>query len=401
MDQQQLQQAFTSRFGESTETWRCFFAPGRVNLIGDHIDYHGGLVLPCAIENGTTLLVRPNGTDLVRVASLDVVGEYDISLSRPPHKETDHWSNYPAGVIAQWQAQNGVIKGMDCLYSGNLPTAAGLSSSAALEVVTAYALHCMSFDSAANFVAADLTQLALLCQRAENDFVGVQCGIMDQYASACGQKNHAMLLNCQTLECEQVPMQLDDCEIVLVNSNQQRGLSESKYNERVSETTEALSILQHEVDAEQLTAVTPEALEQHQHLFMNKALLYQRAKHVVSEQDRVQTAAAALKAGDIATVGQLMYASHDSLDQDYAVSSKPLNTLVDITRNNPDVLGARLTGAGFGGCTVNLVRSQHIEKFMQQVSAHYHSITGLSATFIRTTAGEGVRELSTDRGMDN
>nr|MBX2826174.1 galactokinase [Gammaproteobacteria bacterium] len=398
-----LLESFQALYGDSQLAVRCFFAPGRVNLIGDHIDYLGGLVLPCAIRYGTTLLARANNSDTIRLASLDIAGTTDISLHERLSKTGDSWFNYPMGVIDQWQRENKPVTGLDILYSGNLPPASGLSSSAALEVVTAFTLHCMGGVAAADVAAAgaaaagatppDLPALALLCQRAENQFVGVQCGIMDQYSSACGREQHAMMLNCQTLDCEHIPVQLGEYELVLINSNQARGLSDSKYNERVDETSTALTQLQTRLPIGQLTELTPEALDSNADLLAQHPVLLKRVRHVAGEQARVQQAAVALTAGDITRFGELMYASHDSLDQNYEVSSDPLNCLVDNTRSNPAVLGARLTGAGFGGCTVNIVHSSHVDEFCHTMATDYRSATGLDATFLRTTACDGVREL--------
>ena len=392
MNIQKLQQRFVERYGASDEPVRGFFAPGRVNLIGDHIDYNGGQVFPCAIAHGTALLIRRTSDSVVKLAS----DNFDLMANlRPDELETkydDHWINYPLGVLQQLHMAGVQTSGFECLYFGNLPSAAGLSSSAAIEVVTAFALNKLY---AANM---DLPAIAVLCQRAENQFVGVQCGIMDQYAVAMGEQGHAMLLDCQSLECEQVPLNLHDYTFVLVNTNQRRELSESLYNERVQQTAAALQLLQGRYAVKQLAELNLAQLEASKDLFGNGpsslSIEYTRACHVVEEQSRVVHAVAELKAGNLEEFGRLMYASHDSLRDQYGVSSDPLNLLVDLTRDNPDVLGARLTGAGFGGCTVNLVKQDRIDAFKQSISEPYKSATGLTATFLDFVPSQGVREVA-------
>ena len=387
MDIQALQQRFIERYGVTEEPVRAFFAPGRVNLIGDHIDYNGGQVFPCAIEHGTAMLIRRSNDEMVKLASDNFDLMANLRQEELETKYDDHWINYPLGVLQQFHMAGVKTAGFECLYFGNLPSAAGLSSSAAIEVVTAFALNELY---EANM---DLPAIAVLCQKAENQFVGVQCGIMDQYAVAMGEKGHAMLLDCQTLECEQVPLSLQDYSFVLVNTNQRRELSESLYNERVQQTMEALRLLQGQHEIMQLAELKVSQLEACKHLFSAHPTEYKRALHVVEEQNRVVQAVAELKASNLKEFGRLMYASHDSLRDQYGVSSDPLNLLVDLTRDNPDVLGSRLTGAGFGGCTVNLVKKGAIDTFKQTISEPYQSATGLTATFLDFVPCQGVREL--------
>jgi galactokinase len=239
-----------------------------------------------------------------------------------------------------------------------------------------------------------LTEIAQLSQRAENQFVGVQCGIMDQYAVANGKEGHAMLLDCESLDCQQIPLDLQHYTFVLVNTNQRRELSESRYNERVQETLDALKILQNQYPISQLAELSPTQLSESKGLFENRPIEYSRTLHVVGEQNRVVHAVAALQAGQLNEFGRLMYESHDSLRDHFGVSSDPLNLLVDLTRDNKDVLGARLTGAGFGGCTVNLVRRDAIETFKQSISEPYQNATGLTATFLDFKPSQGVREIT-------
>jgi len=387
MDIAELQQRFIERYGVNDEPVRTFFAPGRVNLIGDHIDYNGGQVFPCAIEHGTALLIRRSADSMVKLASDNFDLMANLRQDELETKYDDHWINYPLAVLQQFRMAGVATSGFECLFCGNLPSAAGLSSSAAIEVVTAFALNELY---SANM---DLPTIAKLCQLAENQFVGVQCGIMDQYAVAMGLEDHAMLLNCQSLECEQVPLTLHDYTFVLVNTNQRRELSESLYNERVEQTATAKRLIQAQQSIDELAELSLDQLKACQSLFSNHSVEYERACHVVEEQSRVVRAVAALKASDLKEFGALMYASHDSLRDQYGVSSEPLNLLVDLTRDNPDVLGARLTGAGFGGCTVNLVKKDRIDDFKRTISEPYQSETGLTATFLDFAPSQGVREI--------
>ncbi len=387
MNLSELKAQFVERFGESDQPLRAFFAPGRVNLIGDHTDYSGGQVFPCAIEHGTTLLIRPSDDPAIKLASSNFDLTATLTEAEIEIKYDDHWINYPLGVLQQFKLAGIAASGFECLYSGNLPSAAGLSSSAAIEVVTAYALNELFGGG------MDLLAIAKLSQRAENEFVGVQCGIMDQYAVAMGVKGHAMLLDCQTLQCEQVPLDLPAHTFVLVNTNQRRELSESLYNQRVQETTRALELLKNRFSINELAELTKDQLASANDLFAEMPVEYARAEHVVNEQHRVITAVAALKANRVADFGRLMYESHDSLRDLYGVSSDPLNLLVDLTRDNASVLGSRLTGAGFGGCTVNLIERDALDAFKESISEPYQRATGLTATFFGFQPSQGVREI--------
>lgn len=386
---QSLYDQFIERYGASNQPVRTFFAPGRVNLIGDHTDYNGGLVFPCAIEYGTTLMIRPTESLSYQLASTNFDLIAVLSADQANRKYGDHWINYPLGVLQQFVARAPLDGGFECLYSGNVPNGGGLSSSAAIEVVTAFAINSL-FDR-----KLDLLELVKMSQRAENDFVGVQCGIMDQYAVAFAERDHAMQLDCQTLDCEQIPLTLGDYRIVLINTNQRRELSESKFNERVTETQQALEILAPVSGASQLAHVTPEQLAEHRQRFEQQPELLKRATHVVSEQQRVRLAVEALRNNDLARFGELMFESHASLRDDYEVSSDALNTLVELAAGTQGVLGARLTGAGFGGCTVNLVHEQQLQHFEQSIGDAYQQRTGLSADFYQITPSQGVRELHT------
>lgn len=387
MNHAQLHEQFIERYGPSDQPIRSFFAPGRVNLIGDHTDYNGGLVFPCAIEYGTTLLIRPTDAATFQLASTNFDLIAVLSSDQTNRKYGDHWINYPLGVLQQFLSESPLNGGFECLYSGNVPNGAGLSSSAAISVVTSFAINAL-FNC-----GHDLLTLVKMARRAENDFVGVQCGIMDQYAVAFGEQNHAMQLDCESLRCEQVPLTLGDYRIVLINTNQRRELSESLFNQRVTETSEALSGLAAATGASTLANVTPEQLNSHTALLADNPVLLKRARHVVSEHQRVIHAVDALRHNNLARFGELMLESHASLRDDYCVSSEPLDTLVELASDSQGVLGARLTGAGFGGCTVNLVHADQLAAFEHRVGQAYQQRSGLSADFYTITPSQGVREL--------
>ena len=386
MKQAELKRLFLERFGESQEDIRTFFAPGRVNLIGDHTDYNGGLVFPCAIHYGTTLVIRPTTNNTYQLASTNFDLFAVLSKDQVNQKYGDYWINYPLGVIQQFSEDD--LNGFECLYSGNVPNGAGLSSSASISVVTAFAINEL-FDC-----GLDNIEIIKIAQSAENDFVGVQCGVMDQYAVTMGRGDCAMMLNCDSLACEQIPLDLGENAIVLINTNQRRELSESKYNERVVETRRALELLQSRYSVSQLVKITPQQLAESEALFTTAdATVYKRARHVVSEHHRVKAAVVALRDQNLQGFGQLMFESHASLRDDYDVSSDPLNALVDIAAEVDGVLGARLTGAGFGGCTVNLVHRDQIDELSHRVAMAYPEKTGLTAELHQITPAQGVREV--------
>jgi len=300
----------------------------------------------------------------------------------------DNWINYPLGVLDQFIKQGADIDGIECLFSGNVPNGAGLSSSASIEVVTAFAIN-QVFD-----IELPLMDLVHLAQNAENDFVGMQCGIMDQFAVAMAKQSHAMLLDCATLEYRQVPLTLDKHAIVLANTNQRRELNESAYNDRVAECTRALALLQPRIGIQALGELTPVQLEEQVSAFADDPIALSRARHVAGENARVRSAVPLLEAGDLDGFGQLMNASHDSLRDLFDVSSEPLNHLVSIARAQAGVSGSRLTGAGFGGCTVSLVTRISIDDFINNVGRHYQEATGLTADFYTIDPGDGVHEVS-------
>lgn len=382
-----LTRRFYDKFGKAELPPRVFYAPGRVNLIGDHTDHTGGVVFPCGIDRGTLLLMRRTGNQQYRFASSNFDLYAELSKNQIGQTYGDNWINYPLGVLDQFVKKGADIDGIECLFSGNVPNGAGLSSSASIEVVTAFAINQM-FD-----IGLSMMELVHLAQAAENDFVGMQCGIMDQFAVAMANADHAMLLDCATLEYRQVPLVLDEYAIVLANTNQRRELNESAYNSRVKECTRALEILKPLIGISALGELTPSQLETHLSAFDDDPIALSRARHVTSENDRVRAAVPLLESGDLQGFGRLMNASHDSLRDNFEVSSEPLDHLVRIALEQPGVSGSRLTGAGFGGCTVSLLKREAIDDFIKTVGKEYENATGLTADFYTINPGNGVHEV--------
>jgi len=385
---ERLLERFHQKFGAHDNQVEQYFAPGRVNLVGDHTDYTGGFAFPCGIDSGSLLLIRRTTDNQFRLASTNFDMFAQLSKDQINKTYGDNWINYPLGVIDQFVKRGFDIDGIDCLFSGNVPNGAGLSSSASIEVVTAFAINEI-FQCQLSLM--DLIEMA---QAAENDFVGMQCGILDQFAVAMAQDNHALFLNCTTLEHRQVPLALNDFAIILANTNQRRELNESAYNERVAECERALQLLKPHLSINALGELKEQHLETHKAVFGNDEIAYKRAKHVASENARVHAAVPALEAGRMDVFGQIMNASHDSLRDYFHVSSEPLDHLVNSARQQPGVAGSRLTGAGFGGCTVNLIAKDTTDQFVEQVGQNYQQLTGLTADFYTIFPGAGVRAVS-------
>lgn len=387
MKTEELLQNLKKIFGEINEKVYFYFAPGRVNLIGEHTDYNGGYVFPCALSFGTYLALRKNREEKLRFASLNFEGVREVPLSEIKQKRGNEWINYPLGVINEFHKLGIDLPGYDFLYYGDLPNGAGLSSSASIEIVTAYAINDLYK------AGLDEKELAKLGQRAENLFVGVNCGIMDQFSSVAGKKDHAIFLNCDTLEYELVPIILGDYRLVIANTNKKRGLADSKYNERRSECEKAVEIINKVKKIKLLGEVTYEELMSFQDLFKDNEIVFRRARHVVSEIKRTIDAVDALKKGDLKKFGQLMNESHDSLRDDYEVTGLELDTLVDETRKINGVLGSRMTGAGFGGCTVSIVHKDSIQTLIEKVGKAYTDKTGLKADFYVAEIGDGAKKI--------
>lgn len=388
MTTEQLMERFMDKHGESQHKVRIFNAPGRVNLIGEHLDYNGGYVLPAALEFGTTLIIRPRDDNKVSFSSTNIPYELTISLDEDYGYKSDQWTDYPVGVITELNKIGcNLSSGYDLLYHGDIPNGAGLSSSASIEVVTAYAFLKMEGKE------TDTVEIAKLSQRVENLFVGVNSGIMDQFAVANGKQDHAILLMCDTLEYELVPFRTGAYKIVISNTNKRRGLVDSKYNERRSECDRALEILQKELPAlSYLAQPNPDQFASLQDSIRDETVR-RRAQHVVEENQRVHDSVKALRNGDLEAFGQYMNQSHDSLRYLYEVTGDELDALVEEAQRIPGTLGSRMTGAGFGGCTVSLVHEDAVERFIVEVGQRYEARTGLKPDFYVCGVGQGVHEV--------
>lgn len=376
---------------KTDQSVRAFFAPGRVNLIGEHTDYNGGHVFPCALTFGTYALVGPRNDQTIRMYSMNFpdVGVIELSVKDQLELQKEHdWANYPKGVIKEFIDRGVQLEtGFDVLFYGNIPNGAGLSSSASIELVTAVALQSMLETP---FSRVDLVKMS---QHAENEFIGVSCGIMDQFAIGMGKEDHAILLNCQTLDYQYSPIVLENASLVIANTNKRRTLADSKYNERRSECERALLQLQRELSIQSLGDLTPEQFENHRHLIGNE-IDQKRAKHAVYENARTLLAVEKLQQGDIKSFGQLMCDSHTSLRDDYEVTGFELDTLVEAALSQDGVIGSRMTGAGFGGCTVSIVENDKIDEFIEEVGRLYNEKTGLTADFYVANVGDGAKEIN-------
>lgn len=375
---------FKEKFGDGGDI-RSYFAPGRVNLIGEHTDYNGGHVFPCALTIGTYFIARQREDRVLRFYStnFESLGIIESSLDNLVWSKEADWTNYPMGVMwAFGEKGYKITNGFDILLCGNIPNGSGLSSSASVEVGTGVLLRDMyGFD-------ASMIDIALIGQYSENNFNKVNCGIMDQFAIAMGKKDHAIFLDTADLSYEYAPIVLKDAKIVIACSNKKRGLGDSKYNERRAECEEALAELQTVVDIKSLGELDEAQFEQYRSAIKSE-VRQRRAKHAVYENQRTIKAVAALKAGDIEEFGKLMIASHDSLRDDYEVTGKELDTLVASALKQDGVIGSRMTGAGFGGCTVSIVKNDNIDAFIENVGKEYKDTIGYAADFYVVEVGDG------------
>ena len=375
---------FKEKFGEGGDI-RSYFAPGRVNLIGEHTDYNGGHVFPCALTIGTYFIARKREDRVLRFysANFDSLGIIESSLDNLVWSKEADWTNYPMGVMwAFGEKGYEITNGFDILLFGNIPNGSGLSSSASVEVGTGVLLRDMyGFD-------VSMIDIALIGQYSENNFNKVNCGIMDQFAIAMGKKDNAIFLDTADLSYEYAPIVLKDAKIVIACSNKKRGLGDSKYNERRAECEEALAELQTVVDIKSLGELDEAQFEQYKSAIKSE-VRQRRAKHAVYENQRTIKAVAALKAGDIEEFGKLMIASHDSLRDDYEVTGKELDTLVASALKQDGVIGSRMTGAGFGGCTVSIVKNDNIDAFIENVGKEYKDTIGYAADFYVVEVGDG------------
>ncbi len=379
-----LLQKFQELFQQPAK--RSFLAPGRVNLIGEHIDYNGGLVLPCSITFGTNLLVAENKEGVFRFRSLDFDEKLDIPVQDQYEKHGKEWFNYPLGVMQQFLLHKKGIKGLDMLFQGNVPIGSGLSSSASIEIATAFAFN-ETFKS--GFTKLELVQLS---KHVENDFIGVNSGIMDQFAVAFGEKEKAIELNCDTLDYKIVDCKLQDYVLAIINTKKPRKLAESKYNERVEECQTALKDLNKELKIDYLCDIDTAKFNKYEHLISNETVK-KRARHVIEENDRVKEATHVLADGELHRFGELLYASHTSLKDLYEVTGKELDTIVDFCKTQLTVAGARMTGAGFGGCAIALVKHDAYEGFAKNLISYYTEKIGYQLEVYNSKIGDGVKEV--------
>ena len=382
-----LKEKFLEVFGVKYE--REFFSPGRVNLIGEHTDYNGGNVFPCAIDRGTYGLVKLRDDKKFRMYSenFEKNGIIEFSLDKLENEKKHGWVNYPKGIKKMYiEAGYKIDRGLDILYYGNIPNGAGLSSSASIEILTAVVLKKLfSLD-------IDMIEMVKLGQKTENLFIGVNSGIMDQFAVGMGKKDNAVLLDCNTLKYEYVPVLLKDEVIIISNTNKRRGLADSKYNERRSECEQALKELQEKLHIKALGELSIEEFEKNKELIKNETNR-KRAKHAVYENQRTLKAQKELTKGNLEEFGKLMNESHISLRDDYEVTGKELDTLVELSWKQDGTVGSRMTGAGFGGCTVSIVKKDKAEEFIKNVGKGYRDKIGYDADFYIVEVSEGPREL--------
>jgi len=373
---------FFEKYGNRNDKPLLFFSPGRVNLIGEHTDYNGGYVFPCALNYGTYLLIRKIKGNTLKFSTINLNDDSEVELNGLFLNTGKKWINYPLGVINEFTKKGIKLSGLEFLYYGDVPNGAGLSSSASIEMVTAVALNEL-FNAAINTL--DMVKMS---QKAENEFVGMNCGIMDQFAVGFGKKDHAIFLNCDTLFFENVPIILTDCALIITNTNKRRGLTDSKYNERRRECDKAVELLQSYKPIRNLSELNSGEINILEKYIIDP-VIRKRVKHVISENERVIEAVSVLKDNNIIRFGELMNQSHDSLKDDYEVTGLELDTLVYEGRKLPGVIGTRMTGAGFGGCTISIVRKADSAKFVTTLAATFQKKTGLVPEFYQPEIGNG------------
>jgi galactokinase len=384
-----LKDIFKDVYGGEAE--KVFFAPGRVNLIGEHTDYNGGNVFPCALTFGTYALIRKRNDKKIRFYSenFEALGIMQVNIDEIEYDKEHDWANYPKGVI--WAFENKGMKidrGFDILFYGNIPNGAGLSSSASIELAMGVVLKDLyNFD-------INMVDIVKCSKEAENQFIGVNCGIMDQFVIGMGKKDCAILLDTNTLKYQYVNIELKGASIVIANTNKRRGLADSKYNERRSECETALKNLQIKLHINSLCEINEEEFEENRHLIKDEVCA-KRAKHAIYENQRTLKAVKALENKDIELFGKLMNASHISLRDDYEVTGIELDTLVELAWERIGVIGSRMTGAGFGGCSVSIVKDEFVDEFIKSVGEKYRDKIGYDATFYVAQIGDGARKIRT------
>jgi galactokinase len=385
-DKHFLREEFFKKYGDRATNPVLFYSPGRVNLIGEHTDYNGGYVFPCALDYGTSLVARKTARPGIKLCSLNFTGDEAVPFSSSYKTIAGSWTNYPVGVVNEFALRGIRAPGLELLFYGDIPNGAGLSSSASIEMVMAVAMNELT---GAGFSMLELVKMG---QKAENNFVGMNCGIMDQFAVGFGKKDHAINLNCDTLEYKYAPVNLGDRRLIITNTNKRRGLTDSKYNERRSECEKAVELISEHHKIRNLGELTVSDLWMLDK-YIGDEVVRKRAKHVITENGRTLDAIRALEENDMEKFGMLMNESHDSLCTDYEVTGAELDALVYGGRKLPGVTGTRMTGAGFGGCTVSIVENRHVDSFMKKLAGMYHEKTGLKADFYLPGIGDGARRI--------
>jgi len=384
----ELAAEFVRIYGGTAEGIRMFEAPGRINLIGEHIDYNGGHVFPVALEMKNIVAARINHTDTINMAVTSLPNRLSADIKRLDNYKGLEWGSYQCGVAYMLQQAGYPLTGCELLYHGTVPYGAGLSSSASIEVSTALCLTRLG-----GWEQLAMEDIAVLCQRAENEYVGMNCGIMDQFISAVGKKGHAVFLDCSTLEYRHVPLVLGDYTIVITNTNAPHKLTESQYNQRRSECEQALAVINTNGGTYgYLCEISPAELEGYRDFFQDN-MLYKRARHCVTEEKRTIKSLEALQAGDIHAFGELLCEAHASIRDDFEVTGLELDAVFDIAMGLDGVIGSRMTGGGFGGCNISIVRKDKAERFKEILKEKYIRKTGYIPSFYQSDAGQGAREV--------
>lgn len=387
-----LKELFVKDYGESHHEIRIFTAPGRVNLIGEHIDYCGGSVFPAALTLSCAAAVRLNDSDFIHLRADDLADVYTIDLKNTQAGKSLKWGNYQAGVIHGLLEDGYRVRGMDFLFTGNIPFGSGLSSSAAIELTTAVAAASLAENAAEKGI--DLIRMALIGQKAEHTFCGVNCGIMDQFASAMGKKDHAILLDCASLQYQYVPLNLGDYTLILANTRQKHALGASAYNRRREEVAEGLRRINQVLGENRANLCDfDEADYLRAEASLGSDQIRNRIRHVIFENGRVKKAVSTLENGDLLSFGKILCEAHESIRDLYEVTGPALDAMFEIATRTEGCIGARMTGAGFGGCTVNIVRKDCADAFLHTVGSAYTAKTGITPEFYVCTAGDGAREL--------
>lgn len=389
----ELKKQFVEIFGGTEDGLRVFTSPGRVNLIGEHTDYNGGFVFPAALTMQNTIIVRKRNDNIIRLkaTSLDMLVEAEID-KLDSYRDLE-WGNYQLGVAYMLQKAGYDIVGCDMLHCGTVPFGSGLSSSAAIEVSTALCFATFSNEKNGIDKEIDMIEMAKIGQKAENEYCGVNCGIMDQFASAMGKKDNAIFLKCDDLTYEYAPIELSGKKIVISNTKKKHSLGASKYNERRAECERGFEILSKAMPEKKcLGEISVAEFEEHKHLIDDEVIL-RRVKHVITEDERVLKSVKALKSGDIEEFGRLMNESGNSLRYDYEVTGNELDVMVEEARKINGVVGSRMTGGGFGGCTVSIVNDENVDEFIKNVGENYEKRTGIKPEFYISEIGDGGREV--------